>query len=333
MPIGKSSRAAVLLNCLALCVASGEASSAAASAGQTTYPQRPVRVIVPLAPGGGSDIVARMLAAGLSERWAQAVIVDNRPGAGSTVGTAIAARAAADGHTLLVASSSIAISPALYRDLDYDVLRDFSAITLIAAQPSILAVHASVNARTVQELITLARNGSPRIAYGSAGVGSATHLGMELFQHATGIEFVHLPYKSAGHAVNALLSGEVQVLLTNMASLLPHVKSGRVRALGISSRSRSSLAPELPTLSETGVPGFEYSTWYGMLAPAKMRKNLLERIYLDTAAVLEKAAIRERFVAQGLEVHALSPTHFSAYLAQEVTKWREVARVVKVQIP
>ncbi len=204
--------------------------------GPSDYPAKPVRMIVPLAPGGGSDIVGRIVALGLSDYWGQPVVVDNRPGAGSTVGTSIAARAPADGYTLLVSSSSMAISPALYKNLNFDIRRDFDEVTLIASQPSILAVHPSVPASSVKELIALARSQPGRLSFASAGAGSATHLGTELLQHAAGISMLHVPYKSAGLATSALLSGEVQVLLTNMASTLPYVKSGKIKALGVSSR-------------------------------------------------------------------------------------------------
>ena len=198
------------------------------------YPSKPVRMVVPLAPGGGSDIVGRILAQALSEHWGKSVVVDNRPGAGSAVGTSIAAKAAPDGYTTLVSSSSMAISPALYKNLDFDVSRDFAGVTLIASQPSMLVVHPSVKAATVKELLALAKASPGKLPYASAGIGSATHLGTELLLYASKVEMLHVPYKSAGLATNALVSGEAQVLLTNMASVLPHVASGRLTALGIS---------------------------------------------------------------------------------------------------
>jgi tripartite-type tricarboxylate transporter receptor subunit TctC len=232
-------------------------------------------MVVPLAPGGGSDIVGRILAQALSDHWGKSVVVDNRPGAGSAVGTSIAAKAAPDGYTTLVSSSSMAISPALYKNLDFDVSRDFAGVTLIASQPSMLVVHPSVKAATVKELLALAKASPGKLPYASAGIGSATHLGTELLLYASKVEMLQVPYKSAGLATSALVSGEAQVLLTNMASVLPHVASGRLTALGISSAKRSALAPAVPTLSESGLPGFEYATWYGMLVPARTPQDII----------------------------------------------------------
>ncbi|MBY0437328.1 MAG: tripartite tricarboxylate transporter substrate binding protein [Burkholderiales bacterium] len=296
------------------------------------FPSRPVRVIVPLAPGGGSDIVARITAAALGETWGQTVVVDNRPGAGSVVGTAIAAKAQPDGHTLLVSSSSLAISPALYRNLPYDIRRDLLPVTLVASQPSLLAVHSSVPAATVKELLALGRAQPGKLAYGSAGAGSATHLGSELFRIAGGIELLHLPYKSAGLATNALLSGEVQVLITNMASLLPHLKGGKVRALGVTSLKRSALAPEIPTVSEAGLPKFEYLTWYGMMAPAGTPKAVVDAIQRDTARSLRVQSWSERFTQQGLDVFATTPSEFGQFLASELSRWDAVVRKAGIKV-
>ncbi len=303
-----------------------------ARAAVSDYPMRPVRMIVPLAPGGGSDIVGRIVAQALTGLWGQTVVVDNRPGAGSTVGTAIAAKSQADGHTLLVSSSSVAISPALYKDLAYDVRRDFAGVTLIASQPSVLAVHPSVPVGSVSELVALAKSRPGKLAYASAGSGSATHLGTELLKYSAGIDLLHVPYKSAGLATTALLSGEAQVLLTNMASVVPHLKSGRIKALGVSSAKRSPLAPELPTIAEAGVPGFEYATWYGMLVPAGTPAPLVERIQGDTAKSIQAPQVRERFVGQGLDVYGTTSAEFQVYLGAEIVKWDKLVRTASVRV-
>ncbi len=316
---------------LALMATSGAGAQGLGRASANGYPAKPVRVIVPLAPGGGSDIVARIVASELLNHWGQSVVVDNRPGAGSTVGTAIAAKAPADGYTLLVSSSSIAISPALYKNLDFDIRRDFSGITLITSQPSILAVHASVPASTVKELVALAKAQPGKLTYASAGSGSATHLGAALFKYSTGIDLVHVPYKSAGQATTALLSGESQIVLTNMASVLPHMKSGRIKALGISASKRSALAPTLPTVAESGVAGFEYSTWYAMLAPAGTPKRIVNRIQADLAALIRAAQTRDRFVSLGMEAYATTPAELDAYLDSEIAKWSKVIRAAGVR--
>jgi tripartite-type tricarboxylate transporter receptor subunit TctC len=312
-----------------LLVAPVPAQAQGAAAG---FPARPVRVIVPLAPGGGSDIVARIAAAALGESWGQTVVVDNRPGSGSVVGTALAAKAQPDGHTVLVSSSSLAISPALYTKLPFDIRRDFVPVTLIASQPSLLAVHASVPAANVKELLALARAQPGKLTYGSAGPGSATHLGSELFRLAGGIELLHVPYKSAGLATNALLSGEAQVLITNMASLLPHVKGGKVRALGVTSQKRSALAPDVPTVSEAGLPKFEYLTWYGMMAPAGTPKAIVDALQRDTARALRTQSWSERFTQQGLDVLVTAPAEFSRFLAAELVRWDTVVRKAGIRI-
>lgn len=317
-----------VLICLGLATAPVHADTQAA---HERYPIKPVRMIVPLAPGGGSDIVGRIVASSLSELWRQPVIVDNRPGAGTAVGTALAAKAPADGYTVLVSSSSIAITPALHRNPGFDVTRDFDAVTLIASQPSILAVHPSLPARSLEELISLAKSRPGRLTFASAGPGSATHLGTELLIHAAGLRLLHVPYKSAGQATMALLSGETQLLFTNMASLLPHVRSGKVRALGISSSRRSALAPDLPTIAEAGIPGFEYATWYGMLVPAGTPQSIKERMYADTAKAISLADIRERFTNMGLSVHASPPGEFARYLDSELKRWSRVIQNAGIQ--
>jgi len=287
-------------------------------------------MIVPFAPGGGSDIVGRILAVGLTEAWGQSVVVDNRPGAGSTLGTALAAKAPPDGYTLLVASSALALSPALYRDLPFDTLKDFAPVALLANQPSIVAVHPAVAAKSVGELVALAKAQPGKLAYASAGAGSATHLGSELLKLAAGIDLAHIPYKSAGQAASALVGGEVQVLVTNMATALPLARAGRIRGLAVTSPKRSSLAPELPTVAESGLAGFEYATWYGMLVPARTPAALVARLNQDSARALQSGPIRERLVAQGLDVIAGPADAFGTYLAAELARWARVAKVAQL---
>lgn len=299
--------------------------------GHASYPAKPVRMIVPLAPGGGSDIVGRIVALALGDRWHQSVIVDNRPGAGSTVGTSLAAKANPDGYTILVSSSSVAISPALYRNLDFDVRRHLTGVTLIASQPSILAVSSAVPASSVKDLVALAKSAPGKLAYGSAGAGSATHLGTELFKYMSGTNILHVPYKSAGQATSAVLGGEVQVLLTNMASVMPHAKTGRLRILGITSAKRSSIAPDVPTVAEAGVPGYEYSTWYVLMAPSGTPADLVERLYRETTAVLRNGVVAERFSQQGLEIHALPPAQTKTYVEAEIVKWDKVVRAAQIR--
>jgi len=303
----------------------------AISAESSAYPARPVRMIVPFAPGGGSDIVGRILAQGLNDRWGQAVVVDNRPGAGSTVGTALAARTVPDGHSILVSSSAIAFSPSLYKQLSYEITKDFASVSLLARQPSILAVAGNVPAASVKELIDLARARPGKLGFGSAGIGSATHLGGELFRYSAGVELVHVPYKSAGLAMSALLAGEVQVLLTNGATVLPHVKSGKVRALASSGRQRSEQVPDLPTIADAALPGFEYDTWYALLVPVATPPERIARLHADAVQVLRDRKFGPLLTSQGLEIVASTPAALASYLKSEIAKWGKVIQAAGVQ--
>lgn len=295
-------------------------------AAERVYPNRPVRMIVPFAPGGGSDIVARILGQALSEEWTHPVVIDNRPGGGSTIGTAIAAKSPADGHSLLVSSSAIAFSPSLYKGLTYDVQRDFKPVSLLARQPSMLVVTQSVKADTVVQLLELAKSQPGKLTYGSAGIGSATHLGGELLRATAGVQMLHVPYKSAGLAMSALLSGEVQVLITNMATVLPHVKSGRVRTLGISSKTRSPLAPDIPTVDESGLRGFEYDTWYAMLVPAGTPDTLVTALHRDLVRAMSRPSSQQFLASNGIANTMSSPSELRNHLASELKKWNGIIR-------
>lgn len=319
-----SRRSPQAILCASFVIAAAVAAGPLYAAQTSPYPSKPVRMIVPFSPGGGSDIVGRTVAQGLTDQWGETVVVDNRPGAGSTVGTAIASKANSDGYTVMVSSSAISSSPALYKKLSFDITRDFVPITLIASQPSVLAVSPAVGAKSVKEFVALAKAEPGKFAFGSAGVGSATHLGSELFRVEAGIQLIHVPYKSAGLAATGLLSGEVQVLMTNMATALPLVKAGRVTGLGVTSRERSPLAPELPTVSEAGLPGFEYSTWYGMLVPAGTPKTIVYKLNKDVVRLLKTGASRERLTNRGLSIHATQSDDFGRFLKSEVAKWKQV---------
>lgn len=296
------------------------------------YPDKPVRMIVPLAPGGGSDIVGRIAAQALTQRWGQPVVVDNRPGAGSTIGTAIAARATADGYSLLVTSSSFAIGSALYPNLWYDAVKDFDAITLIASQPSIIAVNPAVRAKSLRELIALMQSEPGKLGFGSAGQGTASHLANELFLMTAGVKAMHVPYRSAGLAATALLGGEIQFMVTNMATAVPLVRSGKLRGLAVTSPRHSSAAPDLPTASEAGLAGYEYATWYGMLAPAGTPRRIVTQISGDMGAILQSPQIVERFAVQGLDVQPTSSAEFAAYVKGELNTWSRVVRTAGLRV-
>lgn len=292
-----------------------------------TYPAKPVRMVVPLAPGGGSDIVGRIVAQALTEKWGQTVVVDNRPGAGGTLGNTIVAKSAADGYTLLVSSSTMAISPSLIKNQPSDIIRDFRPVTLLASQPSIIAIHPGVSANTLKELIDLMKAQSGKLAFGSAGIGTASHLANEQFAVAAGVKVLHVPYKSAGLAATALLSGEIQFMVTNMATALPQVRSGRLKGLAVTGGQRVASVPDLPTAAEAGLAGYEYTTWYAMLLPAATPVAIVARLHGDVVSVIRQSQVRAQFAAQGLDVHGTSSAEFAAYLKAEVAKWSGVVQV------
>lgn len=313
-------------------VFAGLALGAVPVAAQTqSYPSKPIRVVVPLAPGGGSDIVARIAAQALSDAWGQTLVIDNRPGAGGTIGTTIVAKAPADGYTALVSSSTMAIGPALFKNLEFDVLKDFSPVTLIADQPSIIAVNPKVPAKTLPELIALFKKQPGKYAFGSAGNGTASHLANELFKLSAKVDTIHVPYKSAGLATTGLLSGELQYMVTNMATALPQVRSGRLTGVAVTSEKRVDAAPDMPTANESGLPGFSYTTWYGMLVPAGTPAAVVKRFQGDLAKQSRDPRIAQRFTGQGLTVRVSTPQEFSKYLSEEVARWQQVVNAAGIQ--
>lgn len=300
-------------------------------AASPAFPDKPVRVVVPLAPGGGSDIVARIAGQALADAWGQALVIDNRPGAGGTIGTAMVAKAPADGYTTLVSSSTMAIGPALFKNIGFDVLKDFAPVTLIADQPSIITVNPKVAAKTLPELIALFRKEPGKYAFGSAGNGTASHLANELFKLSARVDTIHVPYKSAGLATTGLLSGEIQYMVTNMATALPQVRSGKLLGVAVTSMKRVESLPAMPTANEAGMPGFSYATWYGMLVPAGTPAAVVTRIQTDMAKQIREPRVAERFSGQGLTIHASAPRDFGKYLAEEVARWEQVVNAAGIQ--
>lgn len=288
------------------------------------YPERPVRVIVPFAPGGGTDITARLMAQKLSEAFGQMFVVDNRPGAGSMLGTDIAARATADGYTMLVVSPEFTINPSLQPKVPYDALRDFAPVMRITYGQYILAVRPSVPAKTVKELVAYARSNPRALSYGSSGPGSANHLGGELFKSMAGIDMVHVPFRGSGPSTNAFLAGDVQVLFSSTTAIIGHVRSGRVRALAVTGPKRSAMAPEIPTVDEAGVPGFEVTGWYGMLVPARVPAAVVQRLNVEANRVLP--SLKERFAELGSEIVGGTPQDFARFLANDAAKWAKVVK-------
>ena len=310
-------------HCFSAAVAAAVACSAPA---QTDYPVRPVRIIVPSSPGGGTDILSRLLAPHLSERLRQQVLVDNRPGAGSIIGNELVARAAPDGHTLLMGISTLAILPAMHRKLPYDALRDLAPVTQVISAPNVLVVHPALPARSVKELIALARKRPGEINYASAGIGTNPHLSMELFLSMANVKMVHVAYKGLGPAMIDLVAGHVVVSVATMLTGLPQVRSGRLRGLGVTGVARSDVLPELPTVSEAGVPGYEAVQWYGLLAPAQTPRDIIVRLHAAMTASLQAPAIREKLANDGVQPVGSTPDEFARFLRTETDKWGKVVR-------
>jgi len=295
-----------------------------------TYPSKPIRLIVPAAPGGGTDLVARVLAQNLNEALGQPVVVDNRGGAGTTLGAAIVARSPADGYTVMLHHTSLAFNATYYRKLAYDTLKDFAPIGLVAQQPFLVVVHLSLAAKSVRELVALAKAQPGRINYGSGGAGSGPFMATELFKQAARVDLLHVPYKGAGPAFADLMGGQVQMMIATMSLALPNAKAGKVRALAVTSAKRVAPAPELPTVAESGVPGYEFATWYGLLAPAGTPKAIISRLNQETARIVEAHDTKQKLARQGLETLTDSPEEFAAYFGQEVKRWAQVVEAAGI---
>jgi tripartite-type tricarboxylate transporter receptor subunit TctC len=312
---------------LGLSVALGTAPAFA----QGTYPLRPVRIIVPTSPPGGADIVARSIAPGLSERLGQQVIVDNRAGASTMLGGELASKAAPDGYTLVMGISTLAINPATFKRVPYDALRDFVPITQAAMQALLLAVHPSFPARNVKELIAIAKGRPGDVSYSSPGFGTNPQMGMELFLYMTGTRMLHVPYRGGGESIIALVSGHVSATVASMLGTMPQVRAGRARALGVTSAKRIASTPDIPTIAESGVPGYESLQWYGLLAPTGTPKEIIARLNKEAVAVLRSPDLVARLANDGAEVVAGTPEEFGAYLRAETDKWAKVAKAAGIK--
>ncbi|MPZ46923.1 MAG: tripartite tricarboxylate transporter substrate binding protein [Betaproteobacteria bacterium] len=292
-----------------------------------TYPQRVVRFVVPGPPGGATDILARTVGQKLTEAWGQPVIVDNRTGASGIIGTEYAARAAPDGYTLLMGHSGThAINVSLRKTLPYHPVKDFAPITLVATAPNILLVHPSLPAKSVKELIALAK-GRPRdLTYASAGVGFSQHLAGELFATMAGIKMLHVPYKGSAPALTDVIAGNVLLMFPNIPASLPHIQSGRLRALGVTALERSSVVPQVPTIAESGLPGYEAIAWFGVFAPAGLASDLVARLNADIVRILTQPEVRERITRLGADPVGNTPEQFGQYVQKEITKWAKVIK-------
>jgi tripartite-type tricarboxylate transporter receptor subunit TctC len=331
---GGKSRRAAFIACLsfAAMAASGTSTSfAAQSAGAADrFPDKPIRVIVPFAPGGGLDITARLIGQKLTERWGQNVVIDARPGAATIVGTEIAARAAPDGYTILMITTTFAINPSLYRKLPYDPHKDFTPLTQLNSQPNIVVVNPTFQASSVKELIALAKSKRGELTFASPGAGSAPHLAGELFQRMAGVQMIHVPYKGIPPAVTDVLGGRVTMLFTTTISAAPHVKSGKLKALALTSAKRLPSMPAVPTVAET-LPGYEAEAFQGAVAPAGVPRPVIDKVAKEIGDIVRTPEIGQRFEADGALPIGSTPQQFAGFLKSEMQKWAKVIRDAGIQ--
>lgn len=298
-----------------------------------SYPTRPIRLIVPVSAGGGTDIVARFIGQRLTEAWGQQVVVDNRAGAGGSIGADIVAKATPDGHTMLLGSiGHITFTPALFAKLPYDPQKDFAPVSLVADQPFVYAAHPSFPPNSMKDLIALAKASPGKVNYGSGGSGGASHLGVELLQIMAGVSMVHVPYKGTGPGMTALLAGEIPLLLVGVATVLPHIKNKRVKAYAVSGAKRSRALPDVPTAAEAGVAGYRFDVWYGMLAPGGTPRAVVGKANAEITQILKSPATAERFAALGLDPLTSTPQAFAALIGSEIPKWKKVVRTANIRV-
>jgi tripartite-type tricarboxylate transporter receptor subunit TctC len=309
---------------VAACVPASHASAQSAA----TYPNRSVKLVIPFPPGGPLDIIGRLIAQKASEDWGQSVVVDNRPGAGGNIGADLVAKSPPDGYTILMgALSTHAVNPSLYAKMPYDAVKDFAPISLVAITPNVLVVNASLPVNSAKEFVAYAKANAGKLSFGSGSNGSAGHLAGELFKVDTGTEIVHVPYKGGAPATQGLLAGDTQFMFDNLANAMPQVKAGKLKALAVTTKERSKLAPDLPTMAEAGLAGFDISTWFGLLAPAGTPPDVIAKWNGEVTKILNSPEMRERLTAQGAEPAPTTPGQFAAFIQSEIPKY---ARIVKV---
>jgi tripartite-type tricarboxylate transporter receptor subunit TctC len=290
------------------------------------YPNKPIRLVVPFSPGGGNDIAARFVAQRLTEGFGQTAVVDNRPGAGSTLGTDVVAKAAPDGYTLLVTHNAIAINQTLYPKLPYDTVRDFAQVAIIGVTTNTLVVNPTVPVKTTKELIALAKAKPGSLNYASTGAGGTSHLAMEYFRLETGTNLVHIPYKGTAPALTDLVGGQTQVMISALPGTVPFINAKRVVALATTGKKRSAFLPDLPTLDESGVKGYEFDTWYGLHAPAKVPKDVIAKLSAEISKSLSRPEVKDQLFKQGIEVQITTPEEFAAYVRAEVAKMGKIIK-------
>ena len=307
------------------------AAIAALPAAAQTYPNRPIRLVVPSSPGGGTDITGRIVANKLSEQLGQQVVVDNRAGAGTIIGIEIAAKAPPDGYTLLMGLSTLAINPSMYAKLPYDALRDLAPISLAVLSPNILTVHPSVPAKTVKEFIALAKAKPGTITFGSAGQATSPHLSGELLKVLAKIDIVHVPFKGSGQSVISSISGEIAANFPSVPTAIPYIKAGKLRGLGVTMAKRTAALPDVPSIAEAGVPGYEATQWVGMLAPAGTPRPIIDRLNQEMVKLLKSPEVRDRLIADGTDPAPTTPEEFGAYIKSETEKWTKVIKAAGIK--
>ena len=307
--------------------------STTAIAQHAGYPTKPIRIVVAYTPAGATDILARTIGQKLTEAWAQAVIIDNRPGANGNIGTEYAAKATPDGYTLLmVTAGTHGINPGLYRKLGFDAVKDFAPVSLVAMVPNVFVVNNGVPSKDLKEFIAYAKANQGKLNYGSPGNGSTAHLSMELFKSMTGIQMVHVPYKGSAGVLADLIGGQIVVTMDNMPPYVPQVKAGKIRALAVSPARRSPALPDVPTVAEAGVPGYDSGAWFGLVAPANTPKDLVAKLSRETARILKLPDVSARLADLGAEAVGSTPEQFSAHIKAEIAKWAKVIRDANVEL-
>lgn len=299
---------------------------------QRAYPNRPIRVVVPFAPGAGTDLSIRTIAPKWSEALGQQIVVDNRVGASGIVGTSIVGKAVPDGYTLLFTATDLAINPALFSSLPYDALKDFAPVGRAVNFPNFLVVNSELPVKSVQDLIALAKAKPRSLSYGSAGNGTPPHISAELFKQLTNVDLVHVPYKGSAQALTDVIAGQIQLMFVNTVSSIQHVRAGRLRVLGITTAQRAAVAPDVPTIAEAGVPGYELITWTGVVAPAGTPREVIARLNRDLVRTLELPDVREKLMAQGSEVTPSTPEHYAKLIAADTVRLGRVARTAKMRV-
>jgi tripartite-type tricarboxylate transporter receptor subunit TctC len=289
-----------------------------------SYPSKPIKIVVPYPPGGFNDTLGRTLAAKFTEAWGQPAVVENKPGANTLIGSDFVAKSPPDGYTLLVVAFPFAVTPSLIRNMPYDTLKDFAPVVLAAQSPNLLVVNPSLPVKTVGELIALAKAKPNALSYASTGNGSSNHISMELFKSLAGVQIVHIPYKGSAPAVTDLLGGQVQLMFDNVPNVLPHVKAGKLVALGQTGTKRSPLISDIPTVAEAGVPGYEVTVWFGLVAPAGTPREVAQKLNAEVIRILAMPDVRERFLAQGVEPAGGTPEQFGEHIRAQMAKWAKV---------